>query len=208
VLWEETDAGPSQVIKSISPSHISRVKYGRYDGGNEAAEAGNKYHKILSQKLKQGSMDGDLGLVRRLPHGREIPVSGYLGSEYEVNARLDNVLASIGGEADVVEGKSRGQWEDVDIATAACTTFAIMRSGKFSSDVRFYYCYGYGFRLIRINLGGMLYLEQPMEVLAEATLACLGYLPPGHKSRKKDELKGNFTFAFENFVRMAFPYFG
>lgn len=190
--------------RSISPSYISRARYGGYKGGNKAAAAGTEYHRILAHKLWEGSING----VRRLPHAKEVSIVGDLGTDYVVSARLDNVLANKWGQADVVEGKLRDGYEDPDVAAAALTAFAIMGEGNFGPDIRFYYCYGYNFRLIEVSIAGMMQLKEPLITLAGATLAFLGYGEPGGKSRKKDELKGDFTFAFENLVRLALPYFG
>ena len=158
-------------------------------------------------------MEGDLGIIRRFGQfGTEINVSGRFGESWVAKSRLDSVFVSQGDlAADIVEGKLRPKMDKIDIAQAAITVMAVAGDeyyGQLLNDCRYYFCYGNAFRLMCVDIMGMLSLK---EYLVDLAVATLGYLDVGgerqRKSPRKNKLKGEFTMAYENVVDYGWQFF-
>lgn len=213
MLFGSDVTGTERLRRSISASNVREAKHGKYRAQNiEAVEAGNIYHQLLTEKLRSRSQEGDLGAVRQLGlFQKEMPVKGFLGDGYLINARMDNVTLSWNLYAmDVVEGKLGNKIDEMHLVQAALAVIAFSRDtymGRLSGDCNFYLCYGEDFRLFRVNVIGMLATEEYLTTLAAATLAYLDSGGEGQKkSPEKNELKGKFNSTLRVFTSYAWEF--
>ncbi len=160
-------------------------------------KAGQEYHRhLFAFVLGGGLIDIGGGSVKK-----EVTVKNAVGFPWEVKARLDVVVENGGGRV-VIEGKLRRNEEKIDAVQAVCIAIA----GTKIRDLLF--CYGYGHRLVRVNVERLRELQPILLSVAEAALAFLergGQRMP--KSQLKEDLLGNFNPVYDRLVGDGMKFF-